>query len=275
MNFSAVLAVIIMMGIQIKIAFEVAILKNRGLCPQRKSTRQSIREHSIEHSAFSSMSLFPDQKTLPSTSSLQMKVSKRQEILHLLRVIAMERISQHKGRVNGFQLSLSLMSQVDLDSCMLQMKDVDLSSIQQLDIVDVNHEPIQCVDKPEISALLSGWLEVKAAGLKGRGLYALCRIEKNTFLGEYVGEKLTYRQYLSRYPKGDSEYTFLVSDEAQRRDRTYVDAVDESKSNLLRYVDYSYIWIITQLSKSCNFPTCLMRFDWHTFIKKIKYFFPL
>jgi hypothetical protein len=34
---------------------------------------------------------------------------------------------------------------------------------------------------------------------------------------------------------GDSEYAFLVNGDEQRRDRVYVDAADEQKSNLLRY----------------------------------------
>ena len=91
---------------------------------------------------------------------------------------------------------------------------------------------------PEVSAMHSGWLETKDAGVKGNGLFTTGNIKKNSFLGEYVGEVLTYRQYVTRYPEGNSEYTFLVCEKAQRRDRIYVDAVDVDKSNLMRYVKY-------------------------------------
>jgi hypothetical protein len=78
------------------------------------------------------------------------------------------------------------------------------------------------------------WLRVQDAGSRGRGLFALHAIEINSMLGEYMGEVLSQRQYSARYPKGDSDYTFLLSEEAQRRDRIYVDAADESKSNIFR-----------------------------------------
>ena len=240
MNFAALLIGKFLMGTLTVVAFEVAILRNRVQYPERRSMLRSIGEQSIDDSVLSSMTLFADQKS----SSLEIKLSKREEILHLLEVIAMERTFQQEGGVNKFPLYSSQKSQDDLSTNKPQMNDIGLSGVQQLDIVAVDHEPIRCVTeyhKPETSALLSGWLEVKAAGSKGKGLFALCSIEENVFVGEYVGEKLTYRQYLSRYPNGDSEYTFLVSDEMQRRDRTYVDAADESKSNLLRFVDCSHI----------------------------------
>lgn len=78
------------------------------------------------------------------------------------------------------------------------------------------------------------WLRVQDAGSKGRGLFALHAIEKNSVLGDYIGEVLSYRQYSARYPEGDAEYIFLTYPEAQRRDNVYVDAVDESKSNIFR-----------------------------------------
>lgn len=110
------------------------------------------------------------------------------------------------------------------------------------------------------------WLRVQDAGLRGRGLFALHAIEKNSLLGEYVGEVLSQKQYSARYPKGDSEYTFLISEEAQRRDRIYVDAADESKSNIFRFdkfflhsITLSYLSLYVQLSKSIeckNIPYC-------------------
>jgi hypothetical protein len=78
------------------------------------------------------------------------------------------------------------------------------------------------------------WLRVQDAGSRGRGLFALRDIEINSILGEYIGEVLSQRQYSARYPEGNSDYTFLLSEEAQRRDRIYVDAANESKSNIFR-----------------------------------------
>jgi hypothetical protein len=78
------------------------------------------------------------------------------------------------------------------------------------------------------------WLRVQDAGSRGRGLFALHAIEINSILGEYIGEVLSQRQYSARYPEGNSDYTFLLSEEAQRRDRIYVDAANESKSNIFR-----------------------------------------
>jgi hypothetical protein len=78
------------------------------------------------------------------------------------------------------------------------------------------------------------WLRVQDAGSRGRGLFALHDIEINSILGEYIGEVLSQRQYSARYPEGNSDYTFLLSEEAQRRDRIYVDAANESKSNIFR-----------------------------------------
>lgn len=86
---------------------------------------------------------------------------------------------------------------------------------------------------PSASQILS-WLQVQDAGMKGKGLFSLQCIQENTLLGEYLGEVLTQREFATRYPKGDAEYVFLVSEDVQRRDRIYVDAADEMKSNIFR-----------------------------------------
>ena len=87
---------------------------------------------------------------------------------------------------------------------------------------------------PSASQILS-WLQVQDAGMKGKGLFSLQCIEDNTLLGEYLGEVLTQKEFSARYPKGDAEYVFLVSEDVQRRDRIYVDAANETKSNIFRY----------------------------------------
>lgn len=88
------------------------------------------------------------------------------------------------------------------------------------------------------SCLELGYCTVKDAGHKGKGLFANRRIPQNSFLGHYQGEYLTQREYQRRYPLGNSEYTFLVY-EGQRRDRLYIDARDESKSNPTRFINHS------------------------------------
>jgi hypothetical protein len=91
------------------------------------------------------------------------------------------------------------------------------------------------------SALDRGLLEVRDTGDKhrGQGLFAVETLLTGTWLGNYVGEELTYKQYVARYPRGDSSYTFLISDQAQRRDRRFIDAMDAAKSNLMRYINHS------------------------------------
>lgn len=83
-------------------------------------------------------------------------------------------------------------------------------------------------------------VEVRDAGeLKGKGLFAACDLQPDTFIGSYEGEYLTFAQYKMRYPKGDSEYVFLVNEESQRRNLVFIDAADPDKSNYTRYVNHS------------------------------------
>jgi hypothetical protein len=83
-------------------------------------------------------------------------------------------------------------------------------------------------------------VEIRDAGaLKGKGLFATCNLQPDTLIGSYEGEYLTFAQYKMRYPKGDSEYVFLVNEEAQRRNLVFIDAVDPDKSNYTRFVNHS------------------------------------
>jgi len=94
------------------------------------------------------------------------------------------------------------------------------------------------------SALQKNWVIVKDAGVKGRGLFCdVNQICKGSYIGEYVGEKLTLKEYKKRYPRGESVYTFLISDEeiTQRRDLMYLDAHDVYKSNITRYINHDSI----------------------------------
>jgi len=80
--------------------------------------------------------------------------------------------------------------------------------------------------------------EVKEVSGKGFGLFATIAIPAGTPLGFYKGEILSQRLYKKRYPHGDSEYTFLLNPSSQRRNLIYVDAVNPSTSNRLRFVNH-------------------------------------
>ena len=94
------------------------------------------------------------------------------------------------------------------------------------------------------SALQKNWLIVKDADYKGRGLFCdVLQICKGTYIGEYVGEVLTLKDYRKRYQQGESIYTFIISDEekTQRRELMYLDAHDVYKSNITRYINHDSI----------------------------------
>lgn len=103
-------------------------------------------------------------------------------------------------------------------------------AVSALPLTEIFIQPLA----PSASQILS-WLQVQDAGMKGKGLFSLQCIQENTLLGEYLGEVLTQKEFATRYPKGDAEYVFLVSEDVQRRDRIYVDAANETKSNIFRY----------------------------------------
>lgn len=127
---------------------------------------------------------------------------------------------------SGFSLS-DTSSEVNIGCPVSEMLPALVSA---LPISEISIQPLA----PSASQILS-WLQVQDAGMKGKGLFSLQCIQENTLLGEYLGEVLTQKEFSTRYPKGDAEYVFLVSGDVQRRDRIYVDAANETKSNIFRY----------------------------------------
>ena len=110
---------------------------------------------------------------------------------------------------------------------------------QQLVFV-ADRKRLPCTGSDDLSALDHGWLEVRETGLcRGQGLFTRVSIVCGTFIGNYCGEKLSHREYTSRYPSGNSAYTFLVDPNAQRRSRVFIDAADPSKSNLMRFINHN------------------------------------
>jgi SET domain-containing protein len=81
-------------------------------------------------------------------------------------------------------------------------------------------------------------VSVREAPPKGLGLFATRKLPAGFHIGDYIGEKLRYKEYLRRYPNGESAYTFLVNPDDQRRDRIYIDAVNPMKSNFTRYINH-------------------------------------
>lgn len=107
---------------------------------------------------------------------------------------------------------------------------IAIVTVSEHSIAEISIPPLA----PSPSQILS-WLQVQDAGVKGKGLFTVKCLQQGILLGEYLGEILTQKEFTTRYPKGDAEYVFLVSEEVQRRDRIYVDAVNEMKSNIFRY----------------------------------------
>jgi SET domain-containing protein len=95
--------------------------------------------------------------------------------------------------------------------------------------------------KPTVtSAIDLGWVAVADAGYKGLGLFATTDIPAGAMIGHYAGELLTARDYVKRYPLGDSVYTFQMNN-GQRRDLLYQDARDPALSNLTRFINHDGI----------------------------------
>jgi len=111
------------------------------------------------------------------------------------------------------------------------------------------------------SSLTKNLLIVKDAGFKGKGLFCDCQLIKNgSYIGEYIGEVLTLKDYKKRYPNGESQYVFVLSDEekTQRRDLQYLDASNIYKSNITRYINHDSInsnlkYIINRNKNSVKF----------------------
>lgn len=91
---------------------------------------------------------------------------------------------------------------------------------------------------------------------KGLGLFTTTLLLKGTPIGVYKGETISWKQYVTRYPTGKSEYVFLLNPEAQRRDRIYVDAIDASKSNHMRYMNHDE-WSPTVEGTTIDFSSLL------------------
>ena len=77
-------------------------------------------------------------------------------------------------------------------------------------------------------------LEVRCTPRKGKGLFALQPIAKDTYIFDYDGELLTEAEYRERYANGEvQEYCAQISLNC------YVDARDPDKSGLARYMNHS------------------------------------
>jgi SET domain-containing protein len=81
-------------------------------------------------------------------------------------------------------------------------------------------------------------LAIGDAGLKGKGLFSLSSINIDTIIGEYVGEKLAFKDFKARYKNCKSEYIFLLNPDDQRRNLVFIDATDEAKSNYTRFINH-------------------------------------
>lgn len=86
----------------------------------------------------------------------------------------------------------------------------------------------------EGDALSLGLVEVRDTGTeKGHGVFALAPMAANTWVGDYIGEVLTQRQYLARYPNEDASYVLGANEDYN------VDACDPHASSFLRYLNHS------------------------------------
>ena len=91
--------------------------------------------------------------------------------------------------------------------------------------------PLLCL---EGDALSQGLVEVRDTGTpKGHGVFAIRNLESNTWVGDYLGEVLTQRQYLRRYPNEDASYVLGANEDYN------VDARDPHRSSYLRYLNHS------------------------------------
>lgn len=149
---------------------------------------------------------------------------------------AKNRLSQYLMRKSSTMRDVPPERDISLYKLSLEVRTV--SSKSGIALVSVSEHPTAAINLPPLvpspSQILS-WLQVQDAGVKGNGLFTVKCIQQGMLLGEYLGEVLTQKEFTTRYPKGDAEYVFLVSEEVQRRDRVYVDAVNEMKSNIFRY----------------------------------------
>lgn len=112
------------------------------------------------------------------------------------------------------------------------------SYIQFMCSTDISNSIPQFSHDSNIPLELDLWTKVCPIPGKGLGLFSTTIIPTVTPLGIYKGEILSWREYNKRYPSGNSEYAFLLNPSAQRRHLIYVDAIDPTKSNRLRYINH-------------------------------------
>ena len=86
----------------------------------------------------------------------------------------------------------------------------------------------------EGDALERGLVAVRhIGGAKGVGVFAKVALPSNTWVGDYVGEVLTQKKYLRRYPNEDAQYVLGANEDYN------VDAVDPAKSAFTRYLNHA------------------------------------
>jgi hypothetical protein len=86
----------------------------------------------------------------------------------------------------------------------------------------------------EGDALSLGLVAVRdTRSAKGHGVFALTSLPSNTWVGDYVGEVLTQKRYLRRYPREDARYVLGANEDYN------VDASDPHKSSFTRYLNHA------------------------------------
>lgn len=84
--------------------------------------------------------------------------------------------------------------------------------------------------------LLDKKVIVASSKIHGRGLFATTKFTRGEKIIEYTGERLTMREYATRYGKNKLGIYVLAIPEVTRGDTTiFIDAVDEKKSNEARF----------------------------------------
>jgi uncharacterized protein len=71
--------------------------------------------------------------------------------------------------------------------------------------------------------------------IHGKGLFASRKFENGEKVIEYLGERITEREYKRRYPDGFARYGLEV--DGPRGNKIYIDAIKPEKSNEARYAN--------------------------------------
>jgi len=119
------------------------------------------------------------------------------------------------------------------------------SSLPPIYVDDESSSRIKSISTESIWSLPEAlYIEESSDPRKGKGLFTKLPIENGTVIGEYKGTFLSYREYCRKYPsdedKKQAEYVFLVNPAAQRRDKVYIDAAEESCSAYTRFINHSH-----------------------------------